>query len=101
MDFDKCALVNEMDLHAQRKDWFNAGRAVCRFYASYGDNKVFVPQGLAVILRENLPISKATSFRVLQELQAYNVMEKENEFTLQMHPALSIKGQSKVCYKGT
>lgn len=101
MDFDKCALINEMDLHTHRKDWFNAGRAVFRFYASFGDNIVFVPQGLAVLLRENLPISKATSFRVVQDLQAYNVIEKENEFTLQMHPALSMKGETKVRYKGT
>lgn len=92
MDFDKSVILNELFLHIRRQDWFNATRALLRYYASYGDSVVFDNKGFHSIVQRHLPISRATRFRVLSDLEENLCFHKIDEFSCQMQFGLSIKG---------
>lgn len=103
MDFDKCVILNELFLHIRRRDWFNATRTLFRYYASYGDSVVYDPRGFHSIVERHLPISRATRFRVLSDLEESLCFHKMDEFSCQMQLGLSMKGNISpyVKYKGS
>jgi hypothetical protein len=100
MDFDKSALENNLDLCVRNTDWANACWLLLRLYASYNDIVVYAPQGISNLVHSRLPISKRTVFRSMQQLEEENRFTKYDEFSLQLQPALSMKGDKKVTYKG-
>ena len=93
MDYDVSVLLNEYWFNYRRRDWFNAGRTLIRYNATFGDRVVYDPKGIHNLLIRNLPISKQTGFRYIAEYVDTKAIYKMDEYSCQTQPALSIKGE--------
>src|SRR5688572_10803232 len=100
MDFDKNQLRATIIDARRNRDTSALLWHTARFLCTPMDHVVYAPEGVAKMFQTLLGLSKATTHRVLQDLQARNILTFLDEFSLQLNDQFSTKSMKSKPYRG-